>query len=90
VARYAFTSAVALQSSVQYSDQTGVWTGHVRFSWLDTGGTGLFIVYNERQTTDGVLRPHDHNFFRDPLERSVLLKFTRQFDVAGTWRGWFD
>jgi hypothetical protein len=82
--RYAFTPALSVQSSVQYSDQTGVWTGHVRFGWLDTAGTGLFVVYNQRQLMEvsgisGVLP-------RDGLgrpERTFVIKYTRQFDVSG-------
>ncbi len=73
-----------MQSLVQYSDQSGIWSGNVRFGWLDTGGTGLFLVYNERQTmgitgVSGMLP-------RDALElpeRTFVVKFTRQFDVSG-------
>jgi hypothetical protein len=86
---YAFSPTLFIQSLVQYGSQTQIWSGNIRLGWLDKAGTGLFIVYNERQLMDGVMRPHDRNFFRDPLERSVLLKFTRQFDVAATGRDWF-
>ncbi len=82
--RYAFTPALSLESLVQYSDQTGVWSGNVRLAWLDTAGTGLFIVYNERQFLDDVvgirgILPGDA---LEPSERSVVIKFTRQFDVS--------
>ncbi|MQA89415.1 MAG: hypothetical protein GEU90_04160 [Gemmatimonas sp.] len=81
--RYAFTPGIFLQSLLQYSDQTGVWSGNVRFGWLDTAGTGLFLVYNERQTMDVLgmsgLLP------RNPLElpeRTFAIKYTRQFDLS--------
>ena len=81
--QYAFSPGVFLQSLLQYSDQTGIWSGNIRFGWLDTGGTGLYIVYNERQTMDitGVsgLLPRDA---LDPPERTLVLKFTRQFDFS--------
>lgn len=85
--RYAFTPSLFAQSIVQYSDQTGIWSGNVRVGWLDTAGTGLFLVYNERQTIeiDGV----GGIFPRDPLvtpERTFVIKYARQFDLSGL--GW--
>ncbi|MEX2584646.1 MAG: DUF5916 domain-containing protein [Gemmatimonadota bacterium] len=88
---YSFSPNLFLQSLVQYSNQTDVWSGNLRLGWLDTAGTGLFIVYNERQATEGILRPNQGTFFQDPLERTLLIKFTRQFDMAGVGRdvlGW--
>jgi hypothetical protein len=82
---YSFTPNVFVQSLVQYSTQTEVWSGNIRFGWVDTAGTGLFLVYNERQSekfvgaADGL------------LERTVSVKFSRQIDVAGIGRdrfGW--
>ena len=81
--QYAFSPGVFLQSLLQYSDQTGIWSGNIRFGWLDTAGTGLFLVYNERQSMDirGVtgLFPRDA---LDPPERTIVMKFTRQFDIS--------
>ena len=82
--RYAFSPGIFLQSLLQYSDQSGIWSGNVRFGWLDTAGTGLFLVYNERQTMDitGVsgLIPRDA---LEAPERTFVVKFTRQFDLSG-------
>ncbi len=85
--RYAFTPAMSLQSSLQYSDQTGVWTGHLRFGWLDTAGTGLFVVYNQRQFMEvsGISGILPQSGLEDP-ERTFVIKYTRQFDVSGMWR----
>ena len=81
--RYAFSPDIFLQSLIQYSDQTGVWSGNIRFGWLDTAGTGLFVVYNERLEMDvtGVtgLLPRDA---LAPSERTLAIKFTRQFDLS--------
>jgi len=88
--RYAFSPFVFVQSLIQYNDQSGNWSGNVRFGWLDTGGTGLFLVYNERQTMDvtgisGLLPRHALEL----PERTFVIKFTRQFDVSGlTERLW--
>ena len=73
---YSFTPSLFIQSLVQYSSQSDLWSGNIRLGWLDTAGTGLFLVYNERQMADGIA---------GPLERSFLIKFTRQFDLAGMW-----
>jgi hypothetical protein len=81
--RYGFTPDVFVQGIVQYSDQSGVWSGNVRFGWLDTAGTGLFIVYNERLEMDatgiGGLFQHDP---LQPAERTFAIKFTKQLDVS--------
>ncbi len=85
--RYAFTPRMSVQGSVQYSDQTGMWTGQLRFGWLDTAGTGLFLVLNERQfmEVDGIAGILPRDAVQDP-ERTVVLKYTRQFDI----RRWVD
>lgn len=75
---YSFTPNIFVQSLVQYNSQQKVWSGNARFGWLDTAGTGLFLVYNERQMVDGIA---------GPLERSFLIKFTKQFDVRDASRG---
>ncbi len=71
---YFFTPRIYLQSLVQYSDQIDTWSANVRFGWLNTAGTGLFIVYNEVQGIGDLT---------GPLGRSVFLKFTRQMNVFG-------
>ncbi len=71
---YFFTPRVYLQSLIQYSDQIDRWSANVRFGWLNTAGTGLFIVYNDVQGIDDL---------SGPLGRSLILKFTRQFNVLG-------
>ncbi len=79
---YSFTSKVFLQSLIQYNDVADNWSANVRFGWLDTAGTGLFVVYNETQDLAAV----DYGFRRripvgDPLNRALFIKFTRQFSI---------
>jgi hypothetical protein len=79
---YSFTPNVFIQSLVQYNSQQKIWSGNARFGWINTAGTGLFLVYNERQLIEGIA---------GPLERSFSVKFTRQLDMAGVGRdliGW--
>jgi len=78
---YSFSPNLYLQSLIQYNTQTAVWSGNLRFGWVDTAGTGLFIVYNERQNDrlGGITT--------SLMERTVSLKFSRQLDIAEMGRG---
>lgn len=71
---YFFTPRIYVQSLIQHSDQIDTWSANIRFGWLNTAGTGLFIVYNEVQGIETLT---------GPLGRSVYLKFTRQLNVFG-------
>jgi hypothetical protein len=74
-AGYFFTPRLYVQSLIQYSDQVDTWSANLRLGWLNTAGTGLFIVYNDAQgfgTLDG------------PQSRSFIVKYTRRFSV---WDG---
>ena len=70
---YYFTPRLFLLSLVQYSNQARVWTANARFGWLNTAGTGLFVVFNNGQEADGFF-----DWVR-PQARSVVVKYTRQF-----------
>ncbi|MDH3735014.1 MAG: carbohydrate binding family 9 domain-containing protein [Gemmatimonadota bacterium] len=69
-----FTPRVSLQSLVQYSTQVDRWSSNIRFSWLNTAGTGLFVVFN---SVEGI-QDLDGN-----LSRSFIVKYTHQFNVLG-------
>ena len=71
---YFFTPRIYLQSLVQYSTQLDNWSANVRFGWLSTAGTGLFIVYNDVRGIQDL---------RGPQSRSLIIKFSRQFNVLG-------
>ena len=73
-AAYSFTPHMYLQGLVQYSSQAEAWSGNLRFGWLSTAGTGLFLVYNEDQGTGSIA---------GRLRRAFILKFTRQFTLVG-------
>lgn len=74
---YFFTPRVFLQSLTQYSNQARVWNANVRFGWLNTAGTGLFIVFNDGREADGFF-----NWVR-PQSRSFVVKYTRQIGTGG-------
>ena len=71
---YFFTPRIYMQGLVQYSTQVDRWSTNLRFGWLNTAGTGLFIVYNDVQGFDTL---------QGPQGRSLFIKFTRQFNVSG-------
>jgi hypothetical protein len=80
---YAFSPSLFVQSLVQYGSQTKTFSGNIRLGWIDTAGTGLFIVYNERQLIEDIAD--------GPLERSLVVKYTKQFNVSDMRRdllGW--
>ena len=67
---YAFTPSIYLQGLVQNNTVNKLWAVNVRFSWLQRANTGLFLVYN-------------HNFQEgDPLNNSLIIKYTRMFDLV--------
>jgi hypothetical protein len=76
-AGYFFTPRIYLQSLIQYSDQNDNWAANLRFGWLNTAGTGLFIVFNEAHGVGALERD-------TPLNRGLIIKFNRQFSP---WEG---
>jgi hypothetical protein len=69
---YAFTPKILLQALMQYNDQDEVLATNLRFSWLRTANTGLYLVYNEfDERAEGAL----------PTGREVILKYSFMFDV---------
>jgi hypothetical protein len=73
---YFFTPRVFVQSLAQFNEQAQAWTANVRFGWLNTAATGLFVVFNDGEQAD--------SFFgwQRPLSRSLTVKFTRQFGTG--------
>ena len=71
---YFVTPRIYLQSLVQYSDQIDTWSANMRFGWLDDAGTGFYVSYGEVQGLDELA---------GPLDRSLHVKFTRQFGGLG-------
>jgi hypothetical protein len=70
---YAFTPRIFLQGLLQYNDVAKNFSTNLRFGWLQSSNTGLFIVYNEVSDAFGStfsLR-----------ERSLTLKYSQLFDV---------
>jgi hypothetical protein len=69
---YSFTPRIYVQSLMQYNAQSDRLSVNARFGWLNTAGSGLFLVYNDVQRT---VDP------TGPVDRAFVVKFTRQFDL---------
>jgi hypothetical protein len=72
---YSFNTRTFLQGLAQYNDRADLWSVNVRFGWLQAANTGLFVVYTD---TRGL-----YDLFDRPerTDRSLVLKFSRMFDV---------
>jgi len=51
------------------NDRTNRWSTNLRFSWIDSAGTGLFLVYNDTEGLNGL----------GPLNRAFIVKVNRLF-----------
>lgn len=67
---YAFKPNILIQGLVQNNTVDELWAFNFRFSWLQRANTGLFLVYNHNIQSD------------DPLNNSIILKYTRMFDLV--------
>jgi hypothetical protein len=68
---YNFSTTQYVQALVQYNDRTSRWSTNLRFSWIDSAGTGLFLVYNDTEAMEGL----------GPVNRAFIVKFSRQVDI---------
>ena len=69
---YSFTPKILLQLLSQYNEVTDTVSNNLRFSWLQSANTGLYLVYNEVDEQGlGAL----------PKGREFIIKFSHIFDV---------
>jgi hypothetical protein len=76
---YSFTPRVYLQAQIQYNDDTENLGTNLRFGWLDTAGTGLYVVYNDTEHYGSLAST---GIASGPLQRQLIVKYTRQFDFT--------
>jgi len=72
---YFFTPSIFVQSLLQYSDQADVWSANVRFAWLSTAGTGLYVVYNDSRNAERL------GNLGEPIHKGLIVKYTRQLTL---------
>lgn len=78
---YSFTPRIFLQGLAQYNDQAEIWSFNVRFGWLQSANTGLFVVFNQANALDFMDDGGVFYGFGDLQIRSLTLKYTYLFDV---------
>ncbi|HSH74917.1 MAG TPA: DUF5916 domain-containing protein [Longimicrobiales bacterium] len=76
---YSFTPRLYLQAQLQYNDDTEDLGTNLRLGWLDTAGTGLYVVYNDTEHF-GSLRSTGIRY--GPKQRQLIIKYTKQFDLT--------
>lgn len=76
-AAYFFTPRIFLQTLTQFNNQQKIWTANARFGWLNTAGTGLFVVFNDGEEADSFFS------WQRPRSRSLVVKYTKQFGTGG-------
>jgi len=69
---YSFTPKILLQALIQYNDEDNSVATNLRFSWLRTASTGLYLVYNGFD---------EYGVGALPTSRQVILKYSFMFDV---------
>ena len=70
---YAFSPRVFAQALVQYNDRADRWATNLRFGWLESANTGLFVVYNEVRDIGAV--------GTGIPDRNLIVKYSRLFDL---------
>ncbi|MDH3732679.1 MAG: carbohydrate binding family 9 domain-containing protein [Gemmatimonadota bacterium] len=77
---YSFTPRIFLQGTLQYNNETENFGSNVRFGWLDTAGTGLYVVFNDLEHFGSLDRT---GIERGPQRRQLIIKYTKQFNIGG-------
>lgn len=76
---YSFTPRIYVQANIQYNDDIEDVGTNVRLGWLDTAGTGLFIVWND---TNHVGTFERTGILAGPKQRQLVIKYSRLLDLA--------
>ena len=79
-ASYSFTPRLYVQANVQYNDDTRDMGTNVRVGWLDTAGTGLFLVWNDTDHRGSLERT---GIVAGPRQRQLVVKYSRLLNLTG-------
>jgi hypothetical protein len=71
---YSFTPRLYVQGLVQVNDAAEIRSANLRFGWLQTAGTGLFLVYNQTSGFADALIPGVDN-------QTLIVKYSRLFNL---------
>jgi hypothetical protein len=70
---YSFTTRTFVQALIQYNDRDELWATNLRFGWLGTANTGLYVVYNDVRDIAGA--------GTGVPDRNLIIKYSYLFDV---------
>ncbi len=76
---YSFTPRIYLQTLLQYNNAAELWSANLRFGWLQSAGTGLFIVFNH--TSDYDLEKGFGAFEPQITNQAIIIKYSRLLNV---------
>jgi hypothetical protein len=68
---YNFSTMVNASALLQYNDRTRRWSTNLRFNWLRTASSGLYVVYNDSEALNGL----------GPVSRAFIVKYSHQIDL---------
>jgi len=70
---YSFTPKISLEALIQYDDRSDALASNLRFAWLQSANSGLYLVYNEANQDDDLgLRENRKEF---------IVKYSYIFDL---------
>lgn len=70
---YSFTPKILLEALIQYDDRDDSVTSNLRFAWLNSASSGLYIVYNEFD---------EEELFAPPQNgKELIIKYSYIFDL---------
>ena len=70
---YSFTPKISLEALIQYDDRTDGVATNLRFAWLQSASSGLYLVYNELNRDD-LLRNRE-------TRKEFIIKYSYIFDL---------
>lgn len=70
---YAFTPKISLEGLIQYDDRTDAVATNLRFAWLNSASSGLYLVYNESDMDDLLNRRQ--------TSKEFIIKYSYIFDL---------
>jgi hypothetical protein len=69
---YSFTPNMLLQALFQYNERSDKYSTNLRFSWLQSASSGLYVVYNEVD---------EQYLGAPPKGKEFIIKYSRIFDM---------
>jgi len=70
-ATFNFTTLINTSVLIQWNDRTRRWSTNLRFNWLRTAATGLYVVYNDTEAFNGI----------GPVNRAFIVKYSHMIDL---------